>query len=117
MGAPAASLRGGLADVRPHERRAVLLAFLGNFLLLASYYVLRPLRDVMATVVGADLLQQLFTGTLLLTLVCAPLFGWLTDTFRLTRVLPGLFWFWIGNIVLFHVLFTQLPDSRWLAAA
>jgi AAA family ATP:ADP antiporter len=118
MSAPAAaSLRGLLADVRPHEQRAVALAFLGNFLLLASYYVLRPLRDVMATVIGASMLQQLFTGTLLLTLLCAPLFSWLTDTFKLTRVLPGVFWFWVGNILLFHFLFARLPDSRWLAAA
>jgi AAA family ATP:ADP antiporter len=115
--AAATGLRGWLADVRPQERRAVLLAFLGNFLLLASYYVLRPLRDVMATVLGAGMLQQLFTGTLLLTLVCAPLFAWLTDTFKLTRVLPGIFWFWIANLLLFHLLFTHAPESRWLAAA
>ncbi|MCC7462743.1 MAG: MFS transporter [Gammaproteobacteria bacterium] len=117
MSAMAAGVRGWVADVRPEERRAVLLACLGNFLLLAAYYVLRPLRDVMATVVGVDQLQQLFTGTLLLTLVCAPLFAWLTDTFRLSRVLPGLFGFWVGNILLFHVLFAQWPESRWLAAA
>jgi AAA family ATP:ADP antiporter len=118
MNAPlAASLPGWLADIRPQEWRAVLLACLANFLLLASYYILRPLRDVMATVVGTGMLQQLFTGTLLLTLVCAPLFGWFTDTFRLTRVLPGIFWFWIASLVLFELLFIRMPESRWLAAA
>ena len=118
MDAPAAaSSRGWLADIRPHEWRAVALACLGNFLLLASYYVLRPLRDAMATVVGTAQLQELFTGTLLLTLVCAPLFGWITDTFRLARVLPGIFWFWIAGLLLFQLLFGQLPESRWLAAA
>ncbi len=113
----ASGSRGWFADVRPQERRAVALAFLGNFMLLASYYILRPLRDVMATVVGAGMLQQLFTGTLLLTLVCAPLFAWLTDTFRLARVLPGVFWFWVANLLLFHLLFVHWPDSRGLAAA
>jgi AAA family ATP:ADP antiporter len=113
----AAAFAGIFYDIRPHEGRAVALAFAGNFLLLASYYVLRPLRDVMATVIGADLLQQLFTGTLLLTLLCAPLFAWLTDTFKLSRVLPGVFWFWVGNILLFHLLFAHLPDNRWVAAA
>ncbi|MFO1399870.1 MAG: MFS transporter [Steroidobacteraceae bacterium] len=115
--AAASSKRRWLADVRPQELRAVTLAFLGNFVLLASYYIMRPLRDVMATVVGAGMLQQLFTGTLLLTLLCAPLFAWLTDTFKLTRVLPGIFWFWIANLLLFHLLFAHAPESRWLAAA
>jgi AAA family ATP:ADP antiporter len=104
-------------DVRPHEFRAVALAFACNFVLLGSYYILRPLRDLMATMIGANELQRLFTGTLLLTIVCAPLFAWLTDTFRLSRVLPGVFWFWVANILIFHWLFSTVPDSRALAAA
>ena len=64
---------------------------------MASYYLLRPVRDAMATVFGVDQLQNLFTGTLILTLVCSPIFAWLTDTFKLSRVLPGVFWFLIAN--------------------
>jgi AAA family ATP:ADP antiporter len=116
-GSVAAAFTRLCSDIRPHEVRAVALAFLCNFLLLGSYYILRPVRDTMATVIGAELLQYLFTGTLLLTLLCAPLFAWLTDTFRLSRVLPGLFWFWILNILVFHALFSSAPGERWLAAA
>lgn len=100
-----------------HERRAVVLAFSCNFALLGSYYILRPVRDAMATVFGVDQLQNLFTGTLVLTLACAPLFAWITATFRLSRVLPGVFWFLIANLVIFHLLFNASPESRWLAAA
>ena len=39
------------------------LAFACNFILMGSYYILRPLRDTVATVVGVDHLQTLFTGT------------------------------------------------------
>jgi AAA family ATP:ADP antiporter len=116
-GSAAAAFTRLFNDIRPHEARAVALAFLCNFLLLGSYYILRPVRDTMATVIGAELLQYLFTGTLLLTLLCAPLFAWLTDTFRLSRVLPGVFWFWILNILVFHALFSSVPGERWLAAA
>jgi AAA family ATP:ADP antiporter len=116
-GSAAAAFTRLFNDIRPHEVRAVALAFLCNFLLLGSYYILRPVRDTMATVIGAELLQYLFTGTLLLTLLCAPLFAWLTDTFRLSRVLPGVFCFWILNILVFHALFSSVPGERWLAAA
>jgi AAA family ATP:ADP antiporter len=83
---------------------------------MGSYYLLRPVRDAMATVFGVDQLQNLFTGTLILTLVCSPVFAWLTDTFKLSRVLPGVFWFLIANLLGFYLWFHDAPDSRSLAA-
>ena len=106
-----------VTDVRPYEVRALVLAFLCNFVLMASYYLLRPVRDAMATVFGVDQLQNLFTGTLLLTLVCSPIFAWLTDTFKLSRLLPAVFAFLVVNLVAFYFWFHATPDSRWLAAA
>jgi AAA family ATP:ADP antiporter len=68
-------------------------------------------------VFGVDQLQNLFTGTLLLTLVCSPIFAWLTDTFKLSRLLPAVFAFLVVDIVAFYFWFQATPDSRWLAAA
>jgi AAA family ATP:ADP antiporter len=105
------------ANAKPLEVHAAVLAFSCNFLLMASYYLLRPVRDTMATVFGAAHLQELFTGTLVLTLVCTPLFAWVTDSFKLSRVLPGVFWFLIANLLVFDLCFQAAPESRWLAAA
>src|SRR5262245_39794107 len=110
------SLAAFVTNVEPNERLAFALAFACNFMLLASYYILRPVRDVMATVFGVDKLQNLFTGTLILTLVCSPVFAWLTDTFKLSRVLPGVFWFLILNLLAFYIWFDVAPESHWLAA-
>jgi AAA family ATP:ADP antiporter len=106
-----------IARIEPHERKALALAFTCNFVLLGSYYILRPVRDAMATVFGVGQLQNLFTGTLILTLICSPLFAWLTGTFKLSRVLPGVFWFLILDLLGFCVWFNAAPDSRWLAAS
>ena len=106
-----------VADVRPSEVRLVVLAFACNFVLMATYYLLRPVRDAMATVFGVGQLQNLFTGTLVITLCCSPVFAWLTDTFRLSRVLTGIFWFLIVNLLCFYAWFQAEPDSRWFAAA
>ena len=106
-----------LVPARPHEVKAFALAFLCNFVLMASYYLLRPIRDAMATVFGVGQLQDLFTGTLVLTLVCSPLFAWATDTFKLSRLLPGVFGFLVLNIIAFYFWFAAHPDSRWLAAS
>ena len=106
-----------LVPAHPHEVKAFVLAFLCNFVLMASYYLLRPIRDAMATVFGVAQLQDLFTGTLILTLVCSPVFAWATDTFKLSRLLPGVFGFLVLNIIGFYFWFAAHPDSRWLAAA
>ncbi len=105
------------AQILPHERRAVLLAFACNFLLLGSYYILRPVRDTVATIYGADQLQLLFTGTFIGTLIASPLYAWLAARVRLNRLLPGVFWFWLANVLLFQVLFKIAPDNRWVGAA
>jgi AAA family ATP:ADP antiporter len=107
--------RGAL--ILPHERRAVLLSFACNFLLLASYYILRPVRDTIATDFGADKLQLLFTGTFIGTLIASPIYAWLTTRVRLNRLLPGVFWFWLANVLLFQALFKMAPDNRWIGGA
>ena len=39
-----------IVDVKPDEIRALLLAFVFNFVVLGGYYVIRPIRDE----IGAD---------------------------------------------------------------
>jgi AAA family ATP:ADP antiporter len=104
-------------QILPHERRAVVLAFACNFLLLASYYILKPVRDTVATVFGADQLQMLFTGTFIGTLIASPIYAWLAARVRLNRLLPGVFWFWVLNVLLFQALFKQAPDNRWIGGS
>ncbi len=99
-------------SVASHERRALALAFACNFMLLGSYYILRPLRDTVATIYGVDNLQQLFTATFLGTVVASAIFSALASRIRLTRLLPGVFWFWLVNLALFEVLFRLAPESR-----
>jgi AAA family ATP:ADP antiporter len=106
-----------IAHVALHERKALLLAFLCNFTLFGSYYILRPVRDAMATVFGVDQLQNVYTGTLVLTLVCSPIFAWLTNRFRISHVLLGVFAFLVSNLLVFGAWFQMLPESRWLAVA
>jgi AAA family ATP:ADP antiporter len=103
--------------VLPHERRAVTLAFACNFLVLASYYILRPVRDTVATVFGTDQLQLLFTATFIGSVIASPIYAWLATRVRLNRLLPGVFWFWLLNVLLFQVLFKIAPDNRWIGGA
>jgi AAA family ATP:ADP antiporter len=106
-----------IVQIEGHESRAVTLAFLCYFVLFGSYYILRPVRDTVATVFGADQLQTLFTGTFIVTFIASPIFGALAARVRLSRLLPGIFWFWLLNVLLFAVLFDRDPQSRWIGGA
>jgi AAA family ATP:ADP antiporter len=114
---PPALLLNVMTHVMPHERKAAVLAFACNFVLLGSYYILRPLRDTMATIFGVAELQHLFTGTFILIFLCAPLFSWFAARTALSRLLPGVFWFLLANLLIFYVLFHLAPYNRWVAAA
>jgi AAA family ATP:ADP antiporter len=88
-----------------------------NFVLLGSYYILRPVRDTVATVIGVGQLQNLFTATFVGTLLASPIYAMLAARFKLTRLLPGVFWFWLLNVLLFQLLFRLAPQNLWVAAA
>jgi len=102
--------------VAPRERTAVTLAFLCSFVLMGSYYILRPVRDTVATEFGAGQLQNLFTATFIGTFIASAIYASLASRVRLTRLLPGVFWFWMTNVVLFEMLFRAMPHSHWLGA-
>ena len=77
-----------IAGVEPHEVKAVLLAFVYFFFLMASYFILRPLRDTMGTVYGVDNLQELFTGTFIVSFIVAPIYAGIASRVKLAAFLP-----------------------------
>jgi AAA family ATP:ADP antiporter len=104
-----------LARVQRHERRALVLAFLLNLVLYASYYILRPVRDTMATVFGSAELQNLFTGTFIATMIASPIFALIASRVKIKHLVPGVFWFLIVCILLFDRVLKGNNDNLWIA--
>ena len=101
----------------PGEERAVGLAFAYFFMLMCSYYLLRPLRDAMAIGAGLKNLPWLYTGTFAAMLVLTPLFGALVARVRKPLLLPMTYGFFASNLLVFYLLFKAMPDARWLATS
>lgn len=106
-----------VAKVEPHELKAVALAFAYFFFLMASYFILRPLRDAMGTVYGVDRLQELYTGTFIASFIVAPVFAGLTSRIKLAVFLPWVYGFIAATQLMFFVLFNVVENDRWVAAA
>ncbi len=99
------------------EERAVALAFGYFFMLMCSYYLLRPLRDAMAIEAGLKNLPWLYVGTLAATLVLSPGFGALVARVRKALLLPLTYAFFASNLLVFYLLFKLVPDAQWLAVS
>lgn len=92
-------------SIQPSELKIVFWSFVYFFTLLASYFILRPLRDEMGIANGASNMQWLFTGTFLAMLLIVPIFGYVTSKFRIGSVLTFSYLFFIMNILLFYYFF------------
>jgi AAA family ATP:ADP antiporter len=113
---PVAHLARKLLGARHGEERAVVLAFAYFFLLLCSYYLLRPVRDAMAANAGLGRLPALFTYTFIVMLVITPMFGALVSRVRKRRLLPITYGFFAVNMFLFYLAFSADPGSQRTAA-
>lgn len=107
-----ARLRALLAravDLREGEGPALGWASAYFFLLLGSYYVIRPLRDEFGVRGSENALSWLFVGTLLGTAALNPLFAELVT--RLTRkvFVPVVYRVLLGTLVLFWALLSFAP--------
>ena len=91
-------------DVRPHEMGALLLACLFNFVILGSYYVIRPIRDDIGAAGGLEALPWMYTGTLVTMLVANAAFSAIVARMSRRRFLPIAYRFFSLNLVLFYIL-------------
>src|SRR6516225_11292240 len=103
----AAAFERGLSWAVPatrQERAAALWSFGYFFVLLAGYYVLRPLRDQMGLAGGVRNLPWLFTATFVTLIVVQPLYGALVARLPRFRFIPLVYHFFVANLVLFWLL-------------
>jgi AAA family ATP:ADP antiporter len=99
----------------PHERPALAWAFAYFFLLLSSYYMLRPLRDSLAVGMGAQTLRWLFTATFAAMLALVPVFGWLSSRLPRAKLLAAVYGFFALNLLGFALELDAKLFFVWLS--
>jgi AAA family ATP:ADP antiporter len=93
-----------VVDVEAHEMRAMLASALFFFCALASWFVLRPLRDAVAAGTTPTQLSWLFVGTLTTTLIANPLFWSLVVRFPPRRFIPFAYQAIVASLLAFYIL-------------
>jgi AAA family ATP:ADP antiporter len=94
-----------------NEIRPMLWATTYFFLVLAAYFVIRPIRDEMGVAGGVRNLPWLFLGTLLGMILIHPLFTALVSRVRRRLFIPLSYTFFAANLVAFWLLFRLISDD------
>src|SRR5580700_2050115 len=79
-----------IVDVKPEEIRALWLGFLFNFVILAGYYILRPIREEIGASSGVENLPWMYTATLIGMLIANALFAAIVTRMSRRKFPPSL---------------------------
>jgi AAA family ATP:ADP antiporter len=100
-----------IVDVKPSELRALWLSFLFFFVVLAGYYVIRPIRDN----IGATYFENLwwmFSVVLVAMVAANALFSAVVARMSRRRFIPIAYRFFISNLIIFFVLMQFMPPGK-----
>jgi AAA family ATP:ADP antiporter len=108
-----------IVDVKPDEIRALWLGFVFNFMVLGSYYVIKPVRDDIGAHNGVQNLWWMFTGTLLVALVANTAFSAIVARMSRRRFIPIAYHFFILNLAIFYLAMRYLSNAAqfWVGTA
>src|SRR5438876_8262175 len=97
-----------IVDVKPEEIRALWLGFIFFFVVLAGYYVIRPVRDNIGANFSEDL-WWMFTVVLVTMIVANALFSFIVARMSRRKFIPIAYRFFIANLLIFFVLMRVVP--------
>jgi len=100
-----------IVAVEESEIRPMLWAALYYFLILAAYFVIRPIRDEMGVAGGVRNLPWLFLGTLLGTFLAHPLFTAIVSRLTRRRFILLSYTFFAVNLIAFWFFFRIFSED------
>ena len=96
---------GVFTEVHPGEGLSAVLLTLNVFLILTSYYVVKPVREALILAGGgAEVKSYASAGQALLLLVAVPAYAALAARFPRTRLINTVTFFFIACLLLFYFL-------------
>ena len=98
--------------VRPGEGTRLLLAATYFFVLLCSYYMIRPMRDQMGVAGGVKNLSWLMTATLVAMLLANPIYAAVVSRLPRRRFVPLVYRVFALNILGFYALMLAHPTGE-----
>ncbi|MFY0628436.1 MAG: MFS transporter [Reichenbachiella sp.] len=99
-----------VSDIEAHEVKATALSFLFVFILMIAYYILRPVRDAMASDWSDAEVSQLWTLNFFISTAVVAIYGLIVSKVRFQHLVPGVYAFFATSFVLFYFFMWTTSD-------
>ena len=99
------------ATIEANELKATVVSFLFVFTLMAAYYIMRPVRDAMASDWSDSEISFLWTLNFFISLGLVALYGYAISRVRFKHLVPGVYCFFAASFILFYAC-TLLTADR-----
>ena len=100
------------AKIEANELRAVLLSFAFVFTILASYYILRSIRDGLASDWTDVELSTIWTFTFFISFLVVALYGFACSKIKFKYLVPGVYAFFALTFFSLYILINTLPEFK-----
>ncbi len=97
--------------IEPNELKATILSFLFVFTLMAAYFILRPVRDAMASDWTRAEVSWLWTSTFVFSVIAVSVYGGIISRIKFSRVVPSVYGFFAASFAAFYIGSALVADS------
>lgn len=97
--------------IEPNELQATVLSFLFVFMLMAAYFILRPVRDSLSSDWTDEQLSWLWTSTFFFSVIAVSIYGAVISRIRLRVIVPSVYAFFALTFAGFYVAGSTLGDN------
>ena len=99
------------SKIKEREVKAVVFSFLFVVILMSAYYILRPVRDAMASDWTDAEVSWLWTLNFFISTVIVALYGIMVSKFRFRLLVPAMYGIFAGSFIIFYVLGSIYADQ------
>ncbi|MDB3950496.1 MFS transporter [Gammaproteobacteria bacterium] len=110
---PIANFLNMVSMIKEREVKAVIFSFLFVVVLMTAYYILRPVRDAMASDWTDAEVSWLWTLNFFISTGIVALYGMAVSKFRFRLLVPTMYSIFAGSFVMFYLL-GSISDDRTL---
>jgi ATP:ADP antiporter, AAA family len=108
---PIANFLNMVSMIKEREVKAVIFSFLFVVVLMTAYYILRPVRDAMASDWTDAEVSWLWTLNFFISTGIVALYGIAVSKFRFRLLVPTMYGIFAGSFVMFYVLGSTSDDQ------
>jgi AAA family ATP:ADP antiporter len=98
------------SKIKEREVKAVVFSFLFVVILMSAYYILRPVRDAMASDWTDAEVSWLWTLNFFISTVIVALYGIMVSKLRFRLLVPAMYGIFAGSFIIFYVLGSIYED-------